>query len=245
MMRPCALRRDMLYVLSVFACTTASFASTRWSWRAWSPAEKECAFQHWMDIGRQMSLRVDEHWHGFEDCLAWKRRYEARHTRFAASNHAVIIATVEHFLGTLPCWLRRPARALLLQSVAGLQESPLFVEALGLSQPSWLVMLALDGLLTARAWFVRHMLPPRPLALLVRLTGDAHCEAQEPQCPFHKYALTKPLDFGNTMYKDDGYIVQHMGPRALQKGLLLEKPRYKHDDVQDVEDEARQSMMPR
>ena len=46
-------------------------------------------------------------------------------------------------------------------------------------------------------------------------------------CPLKIYAPTRPLDFGNQTYSPSaGYQVENMGPASVERGRLMEEPRY-------------------
>lgn len=227
--------RDMLYVLTVFMCTTSPFSESRWGQRKITPNEKECIFRQWCTVGRGMNLDVSL-WKSFDECQIWKKKYEEERMRFSESNKIVCCSTIDYFIQRFPSFLKPFLFWFALHAVAALQESDAHVRALGLPPPNFVVVGLVDAVLTARAFFCWYLLPPLPLVWTRRLTSlqPVHTSKPESGCPFKMYAPTRDLDYGNRTYrpfKGDGsggvgYYVEHMGPGSVEKGKLCSTPQY-------------------
>jgi len=258
---------DMVYVLSIFLTTPAVYCDggRGWVWRSYTEEEKQATFIHWTVIGEQMGLNLttgksteknitslpSAEWSCFEDCLTWRREYERKKRRYHDANKVVAFATVDYFISSLPTLIppcfHSTISLLVLQILSILQESDEARECLGLPcPPNWFLATSLDIILTFRAFIIRFMSPPRPLAWSDRLgsrrgikifpsspsplsTGSSPSPLSTgSSCPFRMmYTPNRALDYGNTTYSiKKGYIIEEMGPKCVPKGKLEVNPRY-------------------
>lgn len=241
--------RDMVYVLSVFAVAPGTWFASRWSWRDLSPEERECVYHQWCQIGTVMGLDISTHFSCWGDIRDYKKAFEAKHMRYAPSNKLVAHSTIDWFLeGSLPPWLSRIVKPLVLQVMSTMQESPAHAEALGLPAANPVLMLLVDAALTARALFCRYLLLPRRIRCKDRLTGTDGVKITHGNnypfegqgCPVSMtYRPTRSLDFNNKTYTPEGthgepYIIENMGPRHIEAGLLCPHPRYLGHDEKKI-----------
>jgi len=222
---------DMMYVLLVFMLTPAHFCDSRWSSRAYTDEEKECTYWHWRIIGEKMNLRVSDLFASFDEATKWKRNYEQKHMRYTNANREVAMSTIEYFLqGQVPRYLHVLARPLVSHIIATCQETSEHASALGLPRPYIWLSLFVDAVLTAKAFLCAYLVPPLPVAWKDRLTTQ-HATSPSASaintCPFARYTITRPLDFGNQTYSQTkSYSLQEMGPASVSKGTLETKPVY-------------------
>ena len=162
--------------------------------------------------------------------------------RYAACNVTVGHSTIDFFVkGVIPELLQPAVRPVILQLMSILQETPAHAEALGLPKANPVFALVVDVLLTTRAVLCKYLLPPRPLSLTDRLTGEQGQATEQvaneavlgiSKCPFSvAYRPTRPLDFNNTTYTPSAahgaaYVIENMGPASVRNGSLIEKPQY-------------------
>jgi len=253
------LYRDMLYVLSVFLVTPCEFCDTRWSTRTMSPKEKEYIFHHWMEIGRQMYLDVDQEWTCYEDCQAFKKHYERVYLVYAPENYDVMLSTVNYFVQTLPSCIQPGIRSIVLSIIAGMQSTPKHCKALGLSLPSYHFTFLLDFILTSRAILHRYFFFPiarwsnRLTAFQQVVQTTTTTNLNNGCCPFALYHPARPLDFGNNTYtiassralgesneEVKAYAIETLGPRSCPKGLLCAQPRYAERNVMKGQQQQQQ-----
>jgi len=201
--------------------------------------EKECVYQHWMNIGKMMKIELlpQQEWESFESVLNFKRRYEEKYARFKSTNKSVAFSTFEYFLQQFPVFLQELSRPVVWHSISAMQETEAQAKALGLPWPPHaLIRFAVDASLTFNAFFFRYLLPPWPLSWTERLTGKS--PTIQAGCPFHVYLPQRPLDFGNQTYNTTtkGYAIEQMGPRCIPPGLLEENPKYSNAHAQSTEE---------
>eukprot|EP00039_Didymoeca_costata_P020674 m.342081 g.342081 ORF g.342081 m.342081 type:complete len:414 (+) comp20885_c0_seq1:340-1581(+) len=239
--------RDMMYVLSVFMCTGASWCDSRWSWRKMTKAEKEVYYWHWVCVGEIMNLDVRKYFSCFDEVLEYKLAFEAKYVNYTPNNAAVSHATIEYFVtGNITPILQPAVRLFMHALMSCLQRDPAHAKALGLPKTDgltpWLPLrIFLDVFLTTRALFTRYLLPPRSLTSFrnLRKTGlKGEVALDSNGCPMTHliYYPNLPLDHGNKTYtkrKDEndknakGYRIEHLGPKSVKPGSLVEKPLYK------------------
>jgi hypothetical protein len=221
------LMRDMQYVLSIFMLTPALWCDTPWGSRKMTTKEKHCVYLHWMTIGRHMNIDLD--WRDFDAVVAFKQRYEEQYQRYRPTNEKVAQATISYFVQRFPTeTLRRVVEWVATNALAALQAKPADAAALGFPHPPPLLRLSLDLALRVRAFAYAYLIPPCPLAWTDRLTGVNPVSSRGGGCPFHMYAPSRALDFGNTRYGPQMpyYALEQMGPPTVPHGLLVDKPKY-------------------
>ncbi len=241
------LYRDMLYVLSIFTTTGATYCSNNSFCviRSMTAFEKECCFCHWMEIGKLMNLDVDREWNNFDECLQWRRAYEKKYRKYFEANKVIAHSTIEYFIDFIIQYIRSKfivniLRSLLFMILANFQEDDSARIALGLhpSVPK-ITSIVITSILYLRCFFIRNFMLPLPLSWTARLTNIAGLpldEATQSQCPMkqYKYYLNNWLDYGNTTYtpylgknkNSTAYIIENLGPKYINKGEICMEPVY-------------------
>ena len=241
------LYRDMLYVLSIFTTTGATYCSDNSFCviRSMTTFEKECCFCHWMEIGKLMNLDVDSEWNNFDECLQWRRAYEKKYRKYFETNKVIAHATIEYFIDFIIQYIPSKVvinilRSLLFMILGYFQEDNSARVALGL-QPrvSKIISIIMTSVLYLRCFVVRNFMFPLPLSWTDRLLNIAGLpldETAQSQCPMkqYKYYLNNWLDYGNKTYtpylgknKDStAYIIENLGPKTINQGEICIEPVY-------------------
>jgi len=148
---------DMRYVLSTFIYDPIDWLS-RYGWRPLHINEKLAAFHYYREVGRRMGIRDIPT--SFDDFAVLKRKYEADHFVYSATNRKIGEYTIGLFAAWFPGFLRPAVRL----GVRGMLDEPM-LRAFGLEPaPHWVGALSEAGLKT-RAAIVR-LLPPRRTSVL-------------------------------------------------------------------------------
>ncbi len=134
----------MRYVLSVLAVMGLQFCDTCFAWRPFTEAEREVSFLHWMNIGKMMNIPMDgAEWTCYNDCLAWKQRYESRFRTFDEANYLVSTKAVFFFCNRLPSFLVPYVYPLSLRVISAMQD-PATSLALGLPKTNKITQLLVE-----------------------------------------------------------------------------------------------------
>uniref|UniRef100_A0A7S2TV75 ER-bound oxygenase mpaB/mpaB'/Rubber oxygenase catalytic domain-containing protein n=1 Tax=Lotharella oceanica TaxID=641309 RepID=A0A7S2TV75_9EUKA len=195
---------DYLFTLSLFMVEPVAWIN-RYGWRALSQREADAFFELFRTMGVRMGIRGIPG--NIAEMARWKDRYAQKHSRFAKSNRAIGDATFALLLKPVPAF----AKPFALHASYALMNDPLLLEAMGYPLPSRAFVAAMDGIMRARAAFVRYLLPPRPLWFNANRTPAKASERTglfEPN--FSRYGQSYP----------GGYAIGRLGPDELRPGLL-------------------------
>ncbi|ORY07774.1 hypothetical protein BCR34DRAFT_16984 [Clohesyomyces aquaticus] len=232
---------DMLYTLSLFILEPERWVKT-YEWRAWTPMEL-CAYGTlWKSIGDAMGVSLAPLSNGpssfkdglqfVEDLRAWSDAYEKRAMVPGDTNHKTAEKTIDMLLVNAPDFMKPAGK----QAVITLMDDRLRKAMIYDNPPSHyppLVNLALN----ARKWFIRHLLPPRPLSMRYLgiseeadpKTGRYYQTTYESE-PWYvkptfsskynlyawsRWALGLPVPDGKN-FKPQGYAIFEVGPEKLE-----------------------------
>jgi hypothetical protein len=143
---------DYRYVLSTFLLEPIRWID-RFAWRRLCEVERQGYYYFWRGVGRGMGIRDIPP--SLDEFSAWAADYEARHFRFAESNHRVGGATRDLFAS----WFPRLTAPLVHQGVYALLD-PRMLRAFGFPSALPGMSALVRGALRVRGGLVRW-LPPR------------------------------------------------------------------------------------
>ncbi|KAG0212082.1 hypothetical protein BGX28_006843 [Mortierella sp. GBA30] len=186
---------DYLYTLALFVLEPPRFLG-QFEWRSLTELEENALLAQWIHHGRAMGIQnIPE---TVAELKAWSEEYESKHAVYAPTNRIIADATINLLLSLSPSFMHPFGRKV----VASLLNERLRV-AFSIAPPPRGLTLIVNGILYARAAFIRHFMLPRRTPL-VRTAMRANKENRYvPQ--YHKYKPVYP----------DGYKIEDLGPEKF------------------------------
>ncbi|KAL4933088.1 uncharacterized protein BDV17DRAFT_287444 [Aspergillus undulatus] len=200
----------------------------RFEWRPLLEVERVAVFLYWKEVAMRMGMvDVPE---TLDELGKWTAKYEKTEMAFAESNVKCLEATMDLYLRPLPRWMKGFGG----QIVAALLEERVRA-ALGMEDPPKWVIGLVEGLLDARAWFVRVLMLPRfsPISVggvMDETTGRIRRErwgfepwyvAESGWSRFVSKWLGLNLWMGRPLpgaeYNSEGYLPEELGPKEYRE----------------------------
>ncbi|KAF9957122.1 hypothetical protein BGZ70_009616 [Mortierella alpina] len=183
---------DYLYTLALFVLEPPSFLG-RFEWRPLTDLEKNALLAQWIHNGKIMGIQNIPT--SVAELEQWALAYETKHAVFAPTNRVIADATIDLLLSLTPSFMHPFGRKVISCLLTDRLRT-----AFKIAPPPRGLTPIVEGILYARAAFIRHFMLPRRLPL-VRTALRANKENKYvPQ--FHKYKPVYP----------DGYRIEDLGP---------------------------------
>lgn len=218
--------KHMVYTLCLLTCEALEWID-KYDWRKTTALEKHASWVFWYEVGRRMGLTDVPL--SYEECAAFIEELEQREMSPTENTALIAKGVFTLYASTVPAFLGPIVRAIITAFMDSRLSGAFKIPT---SYYHTLLMFFLHFSLSARAFFVRHLMLPRRTTLQV--FGEENAAGYRPMKfweiePWYVSSATScnwlyrtysrvfglPMA-GDPKFKPEGYKLQEIGPQHFE-----------------------------